>query len=141
MTNQWQVFKILKVLNNIVVLWWCKYPTCSDIILIRDWLIDRFFLGKIVKNSEIYFRYYFIKGSGLGIWCLMPFSTIFQLYCGGQFYWWRKPKYLEKTTDLPQVLTNFITWCCIEFTSPEWDSKSLVMIGIALVVVDSSTIR
>jgi hypothetical protein len=28
---------------------------------------------------------------------------IFQLFLGCQYYWWRKPEYLEKTTDLPQV--------------------------------------
>ena len=39
----------------------------------------------------------------VGLWCLTPLSTLYQLYRGGQFYWWKKQEHPVKTTDMSQV--------------------------------------
>ena len=47
-----------------------------------------------------------LKFLGMGIWIFLVFNATFNsisVIRGSQFYWWRKPEYLEKTTDLSQV--------------------------------------
>jgi hypothetical protein len=58
------------------------------------WSLDIiFFIENKVKKKVF-------KQKQRGLRCLTPLSTIFQLYRGGQFHWWRKLESLEKTTDL-----------------------------------------
>ena len=67
----------------------------------------------------LYSKYCHEGLGGVRLWSLKQFSTLFQLYLDGQFYWWRKPEYPEKLTDLvaiSSIRTHNLSYCYEIFT-------------------------
>ena len=106
--SSWTEKKLRSILNysksgNIDIL-------LCDSILEVDY--DNIWVIFCVTPNEEYFCYILdedsftnnrVRVTVINLWCLTPLSTIFQLYCVGQFYWWRKSKSPVKTTDLLYV--------------------------------------
>ena len=62
-----------------------------------------YFLSIFMTNDNFYFD---VISLFITTHCNLRIFDI--LYHHGQVYWWRKPEYPEKTTDLPFVTDNFI---------------------------------
>jgi hypothetical protein len=67
-----------------------------------SWSYVRWIYNYLCNRSLSPLKLRFPRNNGrvrvLGLECLTTLSTIFRLYHGSQFYWWRKPEYPEKNT-------------------------------------------
>jgi hypothetical protein len=84
-------------------------------------------------------EYMYLYGFGSWLWCLTPLSTMFQLYRGDKFYWWKKLEYPKKTPDLSEVTDKFLSQNVVSSTPlHEWDSNSQLSVVTGTDCIGSS---
>ena len=74
----------------------------------------------LISTKVLYGISMIICSNGLGLWCLMPqyFNNVTISFIGGG-----NQSIRRKPLTFRKSLTNFISLCCIKYTSPERDSK------------------
>jgi hypothetical protein len=95
-SNVWLVFTMIIWIKSLVNSQWLHRHNKMlhvNICIIQNTFSNYYVVFSLVEHFC----------GGLRLWSLTPLSTKLQLNRGGQFYWWRKLEYPEKTTDLQQV--------------------------------------